>query len=458
MNNKDIIELIKQGESAVVEFKETFDKDTIETVGAFANTQGGSVLIGVSDKGKIKGLTVGKTTLRDWPNQISQSTEPRLIPEIEHLRIEEKEIVAIQIKEYPIKPISVKGKCYRRVGNANRVMMPQEITQMHLSSMGTSLDAFPIIDATLDDIDHTQVARYIKKANASGRRKIENESKPMQVLEKIELVKNKKPTRAAILLFGKEPQQKFSQATVHCGRFKKETEIIDDRLIGGSIIEQVEEVMDFVRKNTNVRFVITGKPQREQIWDYPLEAIKEAVTNAICHRDYADNSDIQLKIHDNRFTIWNPGGLPFGMTIDDLYNPDHNSKPRNKLIAGIFYDVELIERYGSGIQRIMDACKKADLPSPTFEEKFGGFLVIFRKDVYTEEYLRSLGLNERQIKAVMFAKEKGKITNKEYRELTKISRQMATIDLTNLVNKYVLKKVGRAGKGIAYQLTKLTNN
>jgi len=130
---------------------------------------------------------------------------------------------------------------------------------------------------------------------------------------------------------------------------------------------------------------------------------------------------------------------------------------RNKLIAQIFYDIEFIERYGSGIQRIIDACKNAGLPPPVFEERFGGFLVIFNKDIYTEEYLNGLGLNERQIKAVLYAKEKGKITNKEYREINTISRQMATIDLSILVEKGMFIRTGKAGKGIAYQLTKLTN-
>ena len=144
------------------------------------------------------------------------------------------------------------------------------------------------------------------------------------------------------------------------------------------------------------------------------------------------------------------------MTIDDLYNPDHNSKPRNKLIAGIFYDVELIERYGSGIQRIMDACRKADLPSPTFEEKFGGFLVIFRKDIYTEEYLQRLGLNEREIKAVMFVKEKGKITNKEYQQLNSVSNKTAYLELSSLVQKdlFIIQGIGKSVKYIILKVTK----
>lgn len=454
MDKKQILELIKSGESETVEFKESFDKEVIETATAFANTKGGMVLIGVSDNGKLEGVQLGKTTLVGYAHKISQSTEPTIIPEVESTKVNGKTVVAIHVSEFPIKPIAVRGRCYRRVNNSNRQMTPNEIVQMHLHSTGNSLDALPATNATIDDIDMEKVNEYIRKANATGRRKIKDEADPSKVLEKLELVVNGRPKLAAIILFGKAPQEKLSQATVHCGRFKQETVIIDDKLIGGTAIEQIEDVMNFIRKNTNVKFIMTGRPAREEIWDYPLEALREAVVNAVCHRDYGDNSDIQLKIHDDRFTIWNPGGLLPGMTIDELYNPNHSSKLRNKLIGQIFYDVELIERYGSGIQRIIEACREAGLPTPVFEEKFGGFLVIFNKDIYTEEYLRGLGLNERQIKAVMYVKERGRITNKEYRELMGLSDEGARIDFIELVEKGVFQPKG-SGRSAHYVLKRL---
>jgi len=454
MDHNQLREIIEKGESETVEFKENFDKETIETVGAFANTKGGMILVGVSDKGKIIGVHIRKETVNNWVNQIAQSTDPRIVPDIEVYTVNGKDVGIIWIKEFPLKPVSVKGRCFRRTGNSNRIMTPQEIAHMHLVSTDTSWDSFPTETTSLEAIDIEKVKRYIKKANTVGRRKIDESADPLQILEKLNLVKDKRPTLAAIILFGKAPQETLIQATVHCGRFKQETIIIDDNMIRGTAIEQIEEAMDFIRKNTNVRFVITGKPTRDEIWDYPLDALREAVVNAICHRDYADNSDIQLKIHDDRFTIWNPGGLLLGMTIEELYNPNHSSKLRNKLIAQIFYDIELIERYGSGIQRIIDACKNAGLPPPVFEEKFGGFLVIFNKDIYTEEYLKGLGLNERQIKAVLYAKEKGRITNKEYQELTGIKERLATMELNDLVSKGIVDKHGITGRGTYYAVAK----
>lgn len=133
-----IEQLIKSGESETVEFKQGFSREAIETAAAFANTKGGIILIGVKDNGQIVGITIGKETLIDWRNQISQSTEPSIYPEIDEIEIRSKTIVRIIIKEYPLKPISVRGRCFRRVQNSNYQMTPSEITETHLQSTGNS--------------------------------------------------------------------------------------------------------------------------------------------------------------------------------------------------------------------------------------------------------------------------------------------------------------------------------
>src|SRR3989338_8581619 len=451
MKNQEIAKLIKSRESGIVEFKEAFDRETVETIGAFANTKGGVVIVGVSDTGQIKGVSVGKATLTDWTNQISQSAEPRVIPEIEQLKIESKEIAIIRIKEYPIKPVSIKGKCFRRVGSSNRAMTAQEISEMHLHSIGSSWDAFPAQGKTVNDIDLKKVARYIKEANANGRRKIEDE--PKDVLHKLEFVKNKRAAWAAILVFGKEPQRPLSQSAVHCGRFKiDKTQILDDLMIEANLINQVDEVIKFVTRHISVRYEFEGKPKRKEVWEYPLEALREAVINAIVHRDYSISSNVQVEIYDDRIEIWNPGGLLPGITVEDLYKKEHKSVTRNKLIAQIFYDIGYIEKYGSGTIKIIELCKQNGLPSPEFKEVFGGFSIIFRKDIFTEEYLCRFGLNERPIKPVIYTKEKGKITNREYQELNSVSNKTSYLELSALVEKRVFVVEG-SGKKVVYKVT-----
>ncbi len=448
LKQADLIKLIKEGETETVEFKASFDKETLETAVAFANTRGGIIFIGVSDKGDMKGIQIGKEALKDWANQISQGTEPRIIPEVEIEEMDRKKIAVIWIKEFPIKPVSMKGRCFRRVKNSNRVMQPHEIAEMHFHSTGMSWDKLTVASAFADIIDVEKIRRYIEVARDAGRRKISAEENPLQALQKLELIKDGQPTWASILLFHKYPQQFLSQAVIHCGKFKEETMVIDDRMIEGPIIEQIEEAMDFIRKNISVKFVMTGKPAREEVWDYPLEALREAVINAVCHRDYTAPSNTEVRIYEDRLIIWNPGGLPLGLTVEDLYKP-HPSVLRNKGIGGIFYDMGLIEQWGSGIDKMRKACSKAGLPEPKFEVN-QGFRVIFRKDIYTEEYLEKLGLNERQIKAVMYVKEKGMITNKEYQELSGCSRNTATNDLRKLIKKGIMRESGKKGAGAFY--------
>lgn len=446
-----LMELVKKGESTGVEFKENFDRETIETAGAFANTKGGIILIGVSDKGELKGAQIGKETMNDWANQISQSTEPRIIPEIERSEIEGKNVVIIRIKEFPIKPVSVRGRCFRRVGTSNRMMTPQEVAEMHIHSMGTSWDAFPAGDKTLDDINLKRVEIYIKEANATGRRKIEDG--PAEVLKKMEFIKDGKAAWAAILTFGKEAQRPLLQSAVHCGRFRVDkSQIIDDLMVETDLINQVDEVMKFVTRHISVRYQFEGKPRRKEIWEYPLEALREAIINAIVHRDYTAPSNVQVEIYDDRIEIWNPGKLLPGITIDDLYKKEHKSVIRNRLIAQVFYDIGYIEKYGSGTIKIIDLCRRHGLPSPEFKEVSGGFSVVFRKDIYTEEYLRNLGLNERQIKAAIYAKEKESINLSSFKTIVpKVSEKTLYRDLQELVNKGVLKELGEK-KGRRYEL------
>jgi ATP-dependent DNA helicase RecG len=159
-----------------------------------------------------------------------------------------------------------------------------------------------------------------------------------------------------------------------------------------------------------------------------------------------------VRWYDERILFLNPGGLTPPLTLERLKR-EHPSNPRNRKIAEMFFYAGLIEQWGRGIRKMLDECAAAGLPEPDFEEDMGFLWLTFRKDILTEEQLRSLGLNERQIKAVLYAKEKGKITNREYREVNDDSNKTAYLELTDLVQRGILVQEG-TGKSLRYMLPK----
>lgn len=166
--------------------------------------------------------------------------------------------------------------------------------------------------------------------------------------------------------------------------------------IEGTIIDQVHHIMSFIRKHLNIAASIKGKPEREDIWEIPREALREAVINAVCHRDYESPANVQIRIFDNRLEIWNPGLLPADIAIDDL-KKEHSSIPRNQLIAGCFYKIKYIEQWGTGTNRIVRLCKEAGITEPDFKEASGSFVIsfprVFKPKLITEIKLSSVQKN-----------------------------------------------------------------
>jgi ATP-dependent DNA helicase RecG len=189
-----------------------------------------------------------------------------------------------------------------------------------------------------------------------------------------------------------------------------------------------------------------GKIERQERWEYPPEAIREAITNAVVHRDYLSSATVQVRIFDDRIEVWNPGLLPERLTIDDLKR-EHESIPRNRTLARLFFFIKYIEEWGTGTNRIINQCKAFGLPEPIFEERAGSFVVTIRKFPSFE------GLNERQIKAISYIKKEGNITNKKYQQINNVSKRTATYELSELVEKGILRRKGEGKRDLCYVLS-----
>ncbi len=227
------------------------------------------------------------------------------------------------------------------------------------------------------------------------------------------------------------------------------------KVFGGDILDQVDKSLNFVLDHISMAvWLVSGQAAREERYEYPPDAVREAIINAICHRDYSLPSNMQIRVFDDRIEIWGCGPLPEPLTPEDLKRK-HRSIPRNPLIAKCFFLIKFIEQWGTGTNDMIAACINWGLPEPMFELVTGDLVVTIRKDIFTEDYLKNLGLNERQIKAIEYLKMNKTLTSKKYAELFSITERTARNDLKELINKRVIERKGVSDKTTYYILAEI---
>lgn len=256
-----------------------------------------------------------------------------------------------------------------------------------------------------------------------------------------------------MLLFHPDPEKFVTGAYIKIGYFRTESDLLFQDTIHGNLFEQVEKTIDLLFTKYIRAMISYEGISRVETYEYPVAALREALLNAVAHKDYAGCTPIQIKVYADRIRIWNEGQLPENWTVDKLMH-EHSSRPYNPDIANAFFRSGYVESWGRGIEIMTEQCSLAKLPPPTITNEGSDFLIVFRKDIYNAVDLGKLGLSERQIKAVLYVKEKGKITNSEYQEINEIGKSVTIDDLRNLVNKQLLVRVGETGRGTYYELPK----
>ncbi len=385
MKTKNVKKIIGASESATIEWKPSLSQinDIIETAAAFSNTEGGRLLVGVSKDGIVKGVSTGKDTIESLANRIAQHTEPKIHPRITLAKIEDKEVIVIDVKASQDKLVLANGRPYVRVGKSTRRMSKDEYEDRILEKHRDKLrfDDQICQGAKLKDIRRKALKEFVSKARAERGLDLSERASVEEILTRLKLLKNKKPTNAAILLFG-APHDFYPQCELKCIRFKGldvTGEMLDLKPITGSIIHQLRDAEKFIFDHIALRaWIESGKLERQEKWEYPPKAIREALANAIAHRDYWSTSKVQVRIFDDRIEFWNPGVLPKGWTAETLKRK-HESKPFNPLIAKAFFWIKYIEEVGTGTNKIIQWCREWGLPEPEFEYTGTAVVVTFWK-------------------------------------------------------------------------------
>ncbi len=454
----NVVEVVEKGESETTEFKTSLAewRDVVETISAFSNRNGGTIFIGVGDGCEILGVNNGKSTLEELANQIKQNTDPVIYPSIRIEVIEGKTIIVVDVKEFEQKPVLAFGRAFMRVGKSSQKIGHEEIRKLALLASKVYWDGRVCEGAGLEDIDEGKVWRYLERREDI--RKVHKPEKLDISTLLLNLSAAKKvngdiiPTNAGMLLFGKNPQRFVLQSQLRAARFAGKTLTGDflDRLdCSGTLWEIVEQAEDFVRKNIRLfGFRTEYSFQRIDKFEYPIKAIREAIINALVHRNYFEPADTRIAIFDDRIEIISPGMFPESVTPE---KPKH--VPVNPLLCQLVYDIGLIEKYGSGIYMINELCEDWGIPKPEYDLSEVETTVIFRSGgkaiVISEIEKLGVELNDRQRDGLKIIFEKGKVTNADYAEKFKISRNTATNDLIELVHKGLIIRAGR-GRGSYY--------
>jgi len=436
-------------ESQNIEYKATWRDEYLKWICGFANAKGGKIYIGKDDNGNVVGVANAKKLLEDIPNKTKDILG--IIVDVNLRTTTEGEYLEINVEDYPY-PVNYKGQYHYRSGSTKQELKGAALNKFMLQKKGKKWDAVPVPNVLVSDLKEGTFNFFRKRAYKSKR--IEEEvltDSNEHLIENLQLKENEFLKRAAILLFHPKPENFVTGSYIKIGFFESDSELMYQDEIHGNIFEQIEKTMEllftkYIKANISYEDI-----QRVETYEYPKEAVREALLNAIIHKDYSGNAPIQISVYKDKIMLWNDGQLPENWTIETL-TKKHSSKPYNPDIANAVFRCGYIESWGRGTIKIIEKCKEAGLPTPSYYYESSGFWVEFRKDIYSESYLQSLNLNDRQIKAIIYTKDNEKITNSTYQEINDCSRNTASNDLSELVEKELLKPSGQKGAGAFYSL------
>ncbi|QGY47864.1 transcriptional regulator [Maribellus comscasis] len=436
-------------ENQNIEWKESWRDEYLKWICGFANAQGGKIYIGKNDKGEVVGIDNAKRLMDDLPNKIV--TNLGIVCDINLLVENGKQFIEIIVEPYP-NPVNYKGQYHYRSGSTKQELKGAALDKFMLERKGKKWDGVPVPNISIADLKKETFDFFRKKAIKAQR--IEDDvltDTDEDLVDNLQLVENTYLKRAAILLFHPKPTQYITGAFIKIGYFETDDELRFQDEITGNIFEQVEKTMDLLFTKYIKSSISYEGLNRVEKYEYPKNAVREALLNAVSHKDYSGGVPIQISVYDDKLFFWNEGQLPENWTIEKLLTK-HPSKPYNPDIANAFFRSGYIESWGRGTIKIINECIQFGIPQPKFYYDMSGFWVRFRKDSFNIEYFESLGLNQRQIEALKYVKEKGKITNSEYQSINDCSRNTASNDLIELVNKELLESSGQKGAGAYYIL------
>ncbi len=436
-------------ENQNIEYKESWRDEYLKWICGFANANGGSIFIGKNDTGKVVGVAGAKKLLEDIPNKVRDILG--ILVDVNLHQTEEGDFIEIIVESYPY-PVNYKGQYHYRSGSTKQELKGAALDKFMLQRKGKRWDGVPVPNVSVNDLRKDTFDFFRKRAVKAQRieEDVLTDSNEL-LIDNLQLIENEYLKRAAILLFHANPDKFVTGAYIKIGYFETDDDLKFQDEVHGNLFEQVEKTMDLLFTKYIKSSISYEGINRVEKYEYPKDAIREALLNAVSHKDYSGGVPIQISMYSDKLIFWNEGQLPEDWTIANL-SIKHPSKPYNPDIANALFRSGYIESWGRGTLKMINECIRFGIPKPKYFYDMSGFWVEFKKDIFDLEYFKALGLNDRQIQAMKFLKENGKITNSEYQTNYSVARNTATRDLTELVEKGLLKSSESKGAGSFYEL------
>jgi ATP-dependent DNA helicase RecG len=433
-----------------IEYKESWRDEYLKWICGFANANGGSIFIGKNDAGEVVGIEGAKKLLEDIPNKVKDILG--IIVDVNLLQTEKGDFIEIIVEAYPY-PVNYKGQYHYRSGSTKQELKGVALDKFLLQRKGKRWDSVPVPILSVSDLKKETFDFFRKKAIKAQRIEEEVLTDSNELLiDNLQLIENGYLKRAALLLFHPNPDKFITGAYIKIGYFETDDDLKFQDEIHGNLFEQIEKTMDLLFTKYIKSSISYEGLNRVEKYEYPKDAVREALLNAVSHKDYSDGVPIQISVYNDKIIFWNDGQLPENWTIENL-SVKHPSKPYNPDIANALFRSGYIESWGRGTLKMINECIQFGIPKPNYFYDMSGCWVEFRKDNFNLEFFKSLDLNVRQIQALKFVKEKGKITNSEYQSINECSRNTASNELAELVNKKLLNTSGQKGAGAYYILS-----
>lgn len=434
-------------ENQNIEWKENWRDEYLKWVCGFANADGGKIYIGTDDNGKVVGVANVKKLMEDIPNKVRDVLG--IMVDVNLLEENNLKYIEIVVSPYT-NPINYKGQYHYRSGSTKQELKGEALNRFILQRTGKHWDEITVPNVKIEDLSTEALNRFRKRAVKSKRvdEEILNDTTE-HLLYDLRLVDetNHELKRAAVLLFHPNPERYISGAYIKIGFFRNDDEdLAFQDEIHGSLMEQIDKVMDLIKTKYLIYGITYEGISREETPQFPVEAIRESLMNAIAHKDYSDATPTQISVYPDHIVFWNAGRLPDDWTTQRLFEK-HPSRPYNPAIANTMFRCGDIESWGRGYKRILQAVSSYNLLPPVVE-LLSGLMITYYTDIRSQ--LKAKKMDAKLIQIVEYAVKNGSVSNSDIQKMFNISKTTAYRMLLRLDG--LLEMEGITGKGTSYSI------